>query len=284
MTYSIVARDAESGELGVAVQSRAFGVGRVVPWAAAGVGAVATQSLTEASYGVLGLELMRAGKAPAAALAALVTADELEAVRQVGMVDAEGRVAVHTGAECLAEAGHATGDGYSVQANMMRSDRVWPAMAEAFEGATGALAERLLAALDAAEAAGGDYRGRQSAALLVVEAEGKGRPWEERIADLRVEDHPEPLAELRRLRQLEAAYRSLWRSERDRAATAEAAGMSELDVRWARILDAANDGEVETARALLQPLLDEQPLWANYVRLLGARGLLPDSDRLLSAG
>ena len=189
MTYSIVARDAETGELGVAVQSRAFRTGGAVPWAIAGVGAIATQSFTERSYGQLGLELLRAGKTPAEALAGLVAADADAAVRQVGIVDAEGRTAAHTGADCSPEAGHLTGDGYSVQSNIMRSADVWPAMAEAFEAATGPLARRLLAALDAAEAAGGDWRGQQAAGLLVVPA--SGRPWE-RVSDLRVDDHPAP--------------------------------------------------------------------------------------------
>ena len=277
MTYSIVARDPETGELGVAVQSRAFRAGSSVGWALPGVGAVASQAFSERSYGPLGLELLQAGKAPEQALAGLVAADPESAVRQVAMVDAEGRAAVHTGADCIREAGHLSGDGYSVQANMMRSADVWPAMAEAFESATGSLARRLLAALDAGEAAGGDWRGRQAAGLLVVAADGK--PWD-RVSDLRVDDHAEPLRELRRLLGLEEAYRALMRTG-ERAAAAREGGLSEIDVRWAQIMDAADADDLARARKLLAPLLAEEPRWADFVRALAARGLLPDADALL---
>src|SRR5688572_1205291 len=185
-TYSIVARDARTGELGVAVQSHWFSVGPIVPWAESGVGAVATQSLVEVSYGPLGLERMRAGASAPEALAALVAADTNAAVRQVAMVDAKGRVGTHTGDRCIAFAGHTTGEAFSVQANLMASERVWPAMAAAFEKAEGDFAERLLAALDAGEAAGGDIRGKQSAALLIVRGTPSGRPWADRLYDLRI--------------------------------------------------------------------------------------------------
>ncbi|HKH31784.1 MAG TPA: DUF1028 domain-containing protein [Gaiellaceae bacterium] len=277
VTYSIVARDAETGELGVAVQSRAFRAGSGVGWALPGVGAVASQAFSEPSYGPLGLELLQAGKTPEQALAGLVAADPESAVRQVAVVDAEGRTAVHTGAECIREAGHRTGDGYSVQANMMRSADVWPAMAKAFEAASGSLARRLLASLEAAEAAGGDWRGQQAAGLLVVAADDK--PWE-RISDLRVDDHAQPLRELRRLLDLEEAYRALTRSD-ERAAAARAGGLSEVDVRWAEIIDAGQAGDVARARDLLAPLLVEEPRWADFVRALAARGLVPDADELL---
>lgn len=278
MTYSIVALDAETGELGVAVQSRAFGTGAAVPWAAPRVGAVATQSFTERSYGPLALELMRAGKSPAEALAGLLAADPDRQVRQVGIVDAQGRGAAHTGEDCIAEAGHLVGDGFTVQANIMRSAAVWPAMAEAFEQSSGTLASRLLTALEAAEAAGGDWRGQQAAGLLVVPAAGS--PWE-RVSDLRVDDHEQPLAELRRLLGREEGYRALHRGDR-RAEAAAAAGLPGLDVRWAGILDAAHEGDVERARALLLPLLRDEPRWGDYARALGARGLLPLADRLLA--
>jgi uncharacterized Ntn-hydrolase superfamily protein len=279
LTYSIVARDAETGELGVAVQSRAFRAGSGVGWALPGIGAVASQAFSERSYGPLGLELLQAGKTPEQALAGLVAADPDSAVRQVAMIDADGRTAVHTGARCIPEAGHQTGEGYSVQANMMRSARVWPAMAEAFEAATGSLARRLLAALDAAEAEGGDWRGQQAAGLLVVVADA--RPWE-RVCDLRVDDHAEPLRELRRLLDLEEAYRAQFRVD-NRADAARRGGLSELDVRWAEILDAAHGGDVDRARALLAPLLDEEPRWADYARALAERGFLPHADELLGA-
>ncbi|TMC09045.1 MAG: DUF1028 domain-containing protein [Chloroflexi bacterium] len=203
MTYSIVARDRETGALGVAVQSHWFSVGPLVPWAEPGVGAVATQANVEVAYGPRALALLRAGRSAPEALAELLGADEHAAVRQVAVVDAAGRVAVHTGDGCMPFAGHVTGDEFTCQANLMATAGVWPAMAAAFAGAQGPLARRLLAALDAGEAAGGDVRGRQSAAIVVVAAGGE--PWRRQV-DLRVEDHPEPLAELRRLLLLRDAY------------------------------------------------------------------------------
>jgi uncharacterized Ntn-hydrolase superfamily protein len=202
-TYSIVAREPATGELGVAVQSHWFSVGSIVTWARAGIGAVATQSIAEPAYGPQLLDRLERGEDPSAALAAELAGDQSARFRQVALVDAAGAVAVHTGAGCMSHAGDAGGDGFSAQANMMASPEVWPAMAAAFEPAQGTLAHRLLAALDAAEAAGGDVRGRQSAALLVVPATGES--WQASV-ELRVEDSPEPLAELRRLLDLHDAY------------------------------------------------------------------------------
>jgi uncharacterized Ntn-hydrolase superfamily protein len=202
-TYSIIAHDPRSGQVGVAVQSHWFGVGTVVTWAEAGVGAVATQSLAEPTYGPDGLRLMREGMPAGEALDRLTEADSGAPVRQVAMVDSRGRAAVHTGSSCVAHAGHRTGPGFTCQANMMLSPTVPDAMAAAYEAARGPLDARLLAALDAAEAEGGDIRGRQSAALLVVAPEGE--PWRRQL-DLRVDDHPDPLAELRRLHHLQRAY------------------------------------------------------------------------------
>ena len=270
MTYSIVARDAETGELGVAVQTRAFSVGRTVPWAQPGVGAIATQAFSERSYGPLGLKLLQAGRTPERALLALVAADEHGEVRQVGIVDAEGRVAAHTGESCIPECGHSVGDGFAVQANMMRSAEVWPAMAEAYTSAGGAdgdltLARRLLAALDAAEAAGGDFRGRQSAALLVVAGERSTAPWDGRVSDLRVEDHPEPLGELRRLLDLEEAYRRLNRMRgeipEEEANRARAAGVAEDNLEWLAVAAAWRAGDLEEARRRLAPLLARDRRW-----------------------
>lgn len=229
-TFSIVARDPQTGEIGVAVQSHWFAVGQIVPWAEAGVGAVATQSFVDPSYGKLGLELMETGKTARDTLRGLLMADHGRGVRQVAVIDAQGDVAVWTGGKDIQAAGHGAGsdtptaeidrqrlpagmDGriswgknYSVQANLMSNDKVWPAMAKAFEESKGDLAERMLAALDAAQSVGGDIRGRQSAALIVVKAKSSGKPWEDRIFDLRVDDAEYPLKELRRLVALQRAY------------------------------------------------------------------------------
>jgi uncharacterized Ntn-hydrolase superfamily protein len=277
LTYSIVARDSKTGQLGVAVQSRAFGCGETVMWGRPGVGVVATQSYAERSYGPLGLDLLEAGKSPEQALAALVAADPDEAVRQVAILSADGAVAAHTGDHCIPEAGHRLGDGFSVQANIMRSASVWPSMADAFAASGGPLARRLLTTLDAAEEAGGDWRGKQAAGLLVVAAEGK--PWEA-VVELHVDDHHEPLQELRRLLDLHDGYEAM-DEPGERAEIARRNGMADLDVRFAEILDAAHADDVERAKDLLAPLLAEEPRWATYVRVLGARGYLPHADELV---
>ncbi|HEV2837475.1 MAG TPA: DUF1028 domain-containing protein, partial [Pyrinomonadaceae bacterium] len=205
-TFSIVARDPATGELGVAVQSHWFSVGPIVAWAEAGVGAVATQSFVDPSYGKNGLDLMRAGKSAPDTLKELLAKDEGREVRQVAMIDAQGRVDAWTGKNDIQAAGHIVGTNFSVQANLMLNDKVWPAMSRAFENTRGDLADRMLAALDAAQAAGGDIRGRQSAALIVVTGKPTGQAWKDRTFDLRVDDSPEPLKELRRLVRLQRAY------------------------------------------------------------------------------
>jgi uncharacterized Ntn-hydrolase superfamily protein len=287
VTYSIVARDPESGDLGVAVQSRAFATGAGVPWAEPGVGAVASQAFGDASYGGLGLRLLRAGKTPEQALAALRAADPDSEVRQVAIVAASGEAAVHTGESCIPDAGHVVGDGFAAQANMCRGP-VWEAMAEAYVTARGSLPRRLLAALDAAEAAGGDFRGRQAAGLLVRPAEGQ--PWD-RVSNLRVDDHPEPLAELRRLLRLEEAYRRRNRlddvvHEDDiEAAAAEieaarSAGLPELDVVLTEVTARLLAGDVVGAREAWRPLLDAEPRWRGYLEFVAARHL-PRARELL---
>jgi len=207
-TYSIVARDPQTGQLGVAVQSHYFSVGSIVTWAEAGVGAVATQSFVRVDYGPEGLDLMREGKSATETLASLVEADKDKDVRQVAMVDAHGDVSAHTGALCIKGAGHIIGDQFSVQANLMTDETIWPAMDEAYRSAQGDLVDRLVAALQAAQDAGGDIRGQQSAALLVVSGERQEKPFYGRLFDLRVEDHPRPVDELKRLVQLRRAYGS----------------------------------------------------------------------------
>ncbi len=205
-TFSIVAIDKATGEMGAAVQSHWFSVGSSVIWAESGVGAICTQSFIEASYGPLGLDLMRAGKTAEEALAGLLRTDKYEAVRQVAMLDSKGRVAAHTGKSCIPEAGQFVGDGFSCQANLMLKNTVWDAMSKAFEGTKGELVDRLMAALEAAQAEGGDIRGKQSAAILVVNGKSSGAPWKHRVYDLRVEDSPAPLVELKRLIRLNKAY------------------------------------------------------------------------------
>ncbi|MEM2941256.1 MAG: DUF1028 domain-containing protein [Thermoproteota archaeon] len=205
-TYSIIAVCKKTGEMGAAVQSHWFSVGSVVPWAESGVGVVATQSIVEVSYGPLGLALMKQGKTPEQALKALLTVDPQREVRQVAMINVEGEVAVHTGSKCVKAAGHYIGDGFTVQANMVRSEKIWLSMAKAFESSSGSLAERLVSTLEAAEEAGGDLRGRQSAALLVVKTKPCGKPWEDIVCSLRIEDHPNPVEELKRLLRLHNAY------------------------------------------------------------------------------
>jgi uncharacterized Ntn-hydrolase superfamily protein len=270
LTYSIVARDPKSGELGVAVQTGTFGVGTGVPWAEAGVGAVATQSITEHSYGPFGLELMKAGRSAEEALAGLVAADPKQQFRQVGMVDAEGRAAAHTGASCIRDCGHLVGDGFTVQANMMARDTVWGAMAAAYETAEGSLPRRLLAALDAAEAEGGDFRGPQSAAILVVKGEPTGFPWKGRVSNLRVDDHGDPLGELRRLLDMEEDYRA------DRADH-----LREKDKIWVAAEQAAKGGDPQRARELLQPLFDLHPNWRDAVRAVGEYGEFPGWEQVI---
>ncbi|MFI5422234.1 MAG: DUF1028 domain-containing protein, partial [Nitrososphaerales archaeon] len=207
MTYSIVARDPKTGDLGVAVQSHYFSVGSVVTWARSGVGAIATQSMAEISYGPLGLDLMAGGRSAKEALESLLRSDSKAETRQVGMIDSNGVVSAHTGARCIASAGHFIGDQFSCQANLMSNDTIWTEMEKAFtRNSNLELPERLAATLEAAENAGGDARGKQSAAILVVSSKQYPNSWSGRIVDLRVEDNPEPIPELQRLIQVKRAY------------------------------------------------------------------------------
>lgn len=290
MTYSIVAHDPESGELAVAVQSHFFGVGRLCPFVRAGVGAVATQSMVESSYGPLGLTLMEAGKSPAEALAGLVAADSGQAVRQVAFVDSQGRVAAHTGDNCISEAGHRVGGGYSVQANMMLKSTVPDAMAAAFETATGDLVDRIVACLEAGEAEGGDIRGRQSAALLVCDGERAGLPGLDRKWDLRIDDHPEPVAELRRLARLKRAYEGGARAgatldEMEAEITeVEALTNGNPEIAFWTGLTLASQGREEEARKILDRVWSKDENWKELLRRLPATGRVDQAlvDRLVS--
>jgi uncharacterized Ntn-hydrolase superfamily protein len=271
-TYSIVAHDPQTGECGVAVQSHWFSVGSVVTWARAGVGAVATQSLADPAYGPRLLDALAAGEEPQAALQRLVAADEQGRFRQVACVRSDGVIAVHTGDGCIAFAGHQTGEGFSAQANMMASERVWGAMAEAFEASEGPLRRRLMQALDAAEGAGGDARGRQSAALLVVPA--KGETWDR--FELRVEDHPEPLEELRRLITVREAYDLAEQADEamgeGRHADAAGFGAQALDLApdnhellfWAG-LGMAQSGDIDQGTEMVRRAIELQPGWGELI-------------------
>jgi uncharacterized Ntn-hydrolase superfamily protein len=284
-TYSIVARDPATGQFGVAVQSHWFAVGSLVPWARAGVGAVATQSFVEPSYGPEALVRMQSGRSAESALADLVAADPGRDLRQVGMVGATGNAAAWTGSRCVAAAGHHVGDGFCVQANMMASPLVWPSMAQAYTSTQGDLATRMLAALDAAESAGGDARGRQSAALVVVGAEFSATPWTGRVFDLRVDDHADPLGELRRLVGLQRAYNHMNAGdaaiERNDTATAAAEyaaaeglnpGSAEM-VFWHAVA-VANSGDSGGAEPLFGRCFEMDPRWPVMVPRVVKSGLL----------
>ncbi|MGE0042544.1 MAG: DUF1028 domain-containing protein [Vicinamibacterales bacterium] len=294
-TFSIVARDPATGEMGVAVQSHWFAVGSIVTWAEAGVGVVATQASVDPGYGLRGLGLMRQGVAAPEALRRLVADDPQRAGRQVAMLDARGRVDAYTGPSAIAAAGHHVGQGYSTEANMMASDRVWPAMAKGFEEATGDLADRLLAALDAGQAAGGDVRGKQSAALLVVKAEGTGRPWvgADRVFDLRVDDDPEPIAELHRLVRLQRAYGHANRGDElmaeqkvDQAlveyAAASALAPEILELPFWHAVTLASIGREAEAAPIFTAVFKEEPVWAELLTRLPAAGLFPDDAALIA--
>lgn len=293
-TYSIVAVDSATGEIGVAVQSHWFSVGSVVTWAEPGVGAVATQSFVEPGYGPRGLALMRSGLSAPAALSALLAADPESQVRQVAMIDARGRVAAHTGSRNIPAAGHRIGRGYSVQANLMRSAAVWPAMAEAFERSRGDLAERLLVALEAGERAGGDIRGRQSAALVVVSGDRSRPPWE-KIYDLRVEDSPEPLVELRRLLRVARAYRAATEGDNFMTAGQVDSAMAAYSRAALLLPDSATNGELvywqavallglgreEEAVPLFRRAFAQDTSWIELLSRLPAAGLLPPDSALI---
>lgn len=293
-TYSIVARDLETGQIGVAVQSHWFSVGSVVTWAEAGVGAVATQSLADPSYGPLGLTMMRHGKSAPDTLRGLAASDEGREVRQVAMIDASGRVAVHTGSKCIAQAGHVLDEEnqFTVLANLMEKDTVWPAMAVAYRNSSGDLADRMIAALEAAEREGGDIRGRQSAALLIVKSESSGKPWQDRIFDLRVEDHPDPIAELKRLVKIQRAYHHMNAGDvalehgdfelanREYALAAQFAP-DIVEIQFWQAVTLTSSGRLEQALPIFKSVFMREAHWAEVVPRLVPSGLLPDDEEMI---
>lgn len=320
-TFSIVARDPATGELGVAVQSHWFAVGTTVPWAEAGVGAIATQSFVDPTYGQRGLEMLRAGKAAPDVLRALLAEDASCEVRQVAMIDATGTVATFTGSKDIVSAGGiagnataepvvincgtaggsiAVGRDFAVQANLMANDKIWPAMAKAFAEKKGDLADRMLAALDAAQSAGGDIRGKQAAALIVVSAKSTGKPWQDRIFDLRVDDNPAPLVELRRLVALQRAYNHMNAGDlavehKDNEAALREYGAAEKIAsttagipksRYAEMIywhaaALVNMGRVDESLPLFSKAFSLEASWKELTRRLPKSGLLPDDPKVI---
>jgi uncharacterized Ntn-hydrolase superfamily protein len=278
--------------MGAAVQSHWFSVGSLVTWAEAGVGAVATQSFVDPAYGPLGLELMRTGKTANQALQSLLASDDGRDVRQVAMIDARGNVAAHTGVKCIQGAGHIVGKNYSVQANLMLNDKIWGAMSKAFESAKGDLAERMLAALDAAEAAGGDIRGKQSAAILIVKAKSTGRSWADRVMELRVEDHELPLKELRRLVNVHRAYDhmnagdlAVEHNDVDGAlreySAAEKMFPNNLEMKFWHAVALVNVGRVEQSLPLFREVFGKDKNWATLIPRLPASGTLNADEKVI---
>jgi uncharacterized Ntn-hydrolase superfamily protein len=291
-TYSIVAYDEETGELGVAVQSHWFSVGFLVPWAKAGVGAVATQSFVKVDYGPDGLKLMEDGISAEDALKRLISEDENEAVRQVAMIDINGNVATHTGAKCIYAAGHRIGKNYSVQANLMENESVWDAMSIAFENAEGDLADRMMAALDAAEGEGGDIRGKQSAAMLIVSGKPTGIQWKDTVLDLRVDDHAQPLKELRRLIRVNRAYQHANKGDFYLELGEIANALAEYEIAaqyypenpelpyWFAVT-LASKGQLDKALPIFRDVFFREPKLRKLTPRLVDSGLLPDDEKLI---
>jgi len=292
-TFSVVGRDEKTGEMAVAVQSHWFSVGTVVSWGEAGVGVVATQSFVNKSFGPRGLELLKSGLSPDEVVKKLLSDDPGEAVRQLAILDKSGRVATHTGKNCIADAGHKNGDNFSVQANMMLNDKVVPAMEQAWKNNSSLpLGERMVAVLKAAQAAGGDIRGKQSAALLVVRGTSTGEPWNDRLIDLRVDDAEEPITELERLLKVHRAYEHMnegdlfvEKGEMTKAMDQYDAAMKmfpdNLEMQYWTAITLASSNEVSKAVSMLQPIYKKDPNWRELTKRLPKVGLLNVSEDTL---
>jgi len=289
-TYSIVAMDTATGEIGVAVQSHWFSVGTVVAWAEAGVGAVATQSFSNPAFGPQGLTLMKTGLGSEATLKALLESDEGREYRQVGVIDASGKTAAHTGKKNIKEAGHVVGDYYAVQANLMENATVWGAMAKVFENSAGLpLAERLILALEAAQKEGGDIRGKQSAAVLVVSGEPTGKSWIDRKVDLRVDDHEEPLKEIRRLWEVHQAYTYMndgdvaveegdFEKATELYKRAETMFPNNLEMQYWHAINLANTNKLTEALPMFKKIFALDPKWKTLTPRLIDNGMLTVSE------
>lgn len=289
-TYSIVARDTVTGEMGVAVQSHWFSVGSIVAWGKAGVGVVATQSFVNPSFGPRGLNLLENGLSPQMAVDALLKVDEGRAVRQLAILDKNGNVAAYTGDNCIDFAGHITGNNFSVQANLMEKSTVWSAMAKAFENSKGSLAERMLIAMEAAESKGGDIRGKQSAAILVVKAKSAGNSWEDKVVDLRVEDHVNPLQEMRRLLNIHTAYDYMNRGDvavelgdfklaKELYQKAQELNKDNLEMKFWYAVTLANNGNVAEATPVFKGIFKQNKNWQILLPRLVKSNLLQVSDQ-----
>ncbi|WP_304130936.1 DUF1028 domain-containing protein [Ignavibacterium album] len=291
-TYSIVARDPQTGEMGVAVQSHWFSVGSIVSWGEAGVGVIATQSFVNPSFGQRGLEMLKQGMTAQEVVDLLIASDEGRDFRQLAIVDAKGNSAAYTGSKCIAEAGHIVGDNYSVQANLMLSNLVWSEMSKAFESTDGPLAERLVAALEAAENVGGDIRGKQSAAILVVKGEATGKLWEDRYIDLRVEDHPDPISEIKRLLKVFRAYEhmnngdlAVEKNDMKLAMEHYSAAMKmfpeNLEMKYWTAVTLVNTGQLDNALPLFKEIFAADDNWKKLTPRLIKNGMLNADESTL---
>jgi len=292
-TFSIVARDPVTGEMGVAVQSHWFSVGSIVSWAEAGVGAIATQSLVNVSFGPRGLELLKQGMNAQEVLDKLISEDEGRDYRQLAIIDAKGNVASYTGKKCIPEAGYIVGDNFSVQANLMLNDKVWSAMDKAFRESKGPLAERMIEALTAAQNAGGDIRGQQSASILVVKGKSSGKVWEDRLIDLRVEDNPDPVNELKRVLKVHRAYEhmnngdlAIEKGDMELAmkeySTAEEMFPENLEMKYWHAVTLASKGKVEESLPLFKEIFTKDENWRVLTPRLVPVGLLTVSEEDLN--
>lgn len=293
MTYSIVARDPETGQMGLATQSQAFAVGSSVPWAEPGFGVIATQSIAEPYYGELGLDLLRGGMTSNEALTSLRSVDPHPERRQVAMIDSEGRIAVYTGDGCVGAAGHRVAGECCALANMAASEQVWEAMVDTYLASSGSLARRLVAALAAAEQAGGDVRGRRSAAVTVVRSCRTGRPWEDQLVDLRVDDHGDPVGELERLVERSIVYHDVVRGfeaaldgEPENGARImddlEVARLEDPDLRMWRAIVLALAGRRDESVDAFASLVDQHPEFVEASRRMVPAGLFGDPGAVQS--
>jgi len=284
-TYSIVAYDEQTGDMGVAVQSHWFSVGTIVTWGEAGVGVVATQSFVNPEFGPKGLELLKQGKSPQEIVDELLKSDEGREFRQLAVLDSKGNAASYTGKNCIQPAGNIVGKHFSAQANLMSNDRIWPAMAEAFQKSKGPLADRMLAALEAAEKEGGDVRGKQSAALLVVRGKSTGKIWEDRLVDIRVDDSPNPLVELKRILKVHKAYQhmnngdlAVEKNDMDAAMKEYSSAMKmfpdNLEMKYWTAVALANKGMMKEAVPMFKEIFIKDKNWKDLTLRLLPNGLL----------